>query len=92
MPTKAELLAEATALGLAVDDSMTKDEIQAAIDAANAAPEEVERVCAQCGEPAIWRTTNKAVNEVFYCNDHGLASGEAMEPLDQSGSEEEPAP
>lgn len=82
-PTKAELLAEAEAMGLAVDDSMTKAEIQAAIDAANAAPEEVERVCVQCGEPATWVTNNPAVNAVYYCDRHADASGESREPLAQ---------
>jgi exoribonuclease R len=81
MPTKAELMEQAQTMGLEVDDSMTKDELQSLIDQAETAPEEVERVCVQCGEPAVYKTTNPAVNEVYYCQAHGTASGEAMESL-----------
>jgi hypothetical protein len=80
MPTKADLMTQAQQMGLEVDDSMTKDEIQALIDDAEASvpsePEEGEEVCVQCGEPATFRTTNKAVNEVFYCDEHARVSGE----------------
>lgn len=67
-------------MGLGVDDSMTKAELQEAIDAAQEAPEETERVCVNCGEPATQRTTNPAANEVFYCDQHAQASGEPREP------------
>lgn len=86
-PTKAELLAEAQAMGLAVDDSMTKSELQEAIDAAQEDPEQTERVCVNCGEPATWRTNNPATNEVYYCDRHGEASGESREPLDAPSPE-----
>jgi len=91
-PTKAELMEQARQMGLEVDDSMTKAEIQSLIDQANEAPEAVERVCVNCGEPAVWKSNNPGVNEVFYCDRHGHASGEAMEPLAQAETETEEQP
>lgn len=85
MATKADLMTQAQQMGLEVDDSMTKDEMQAVIDEAEASapgePEEGAKVCVQCGEPAAFRTNNPAVNEVYYCQTHGTASGESVESL-----------
>lgn len=68
-------------MGLAVESTMSKTELQEAIDAAEASPEETERVCVNCGEPATQRSTNPATNEVYYCDRHSAASGEPVASL-----------
>lgn len=94
-PTKAELIEQATLLGLTVDDSMTKAEIQAMIDEAQGtepfdpdaqpppegdpSPPVGPKVCAICGEPATRVSSSTAYSPAYYCDEHN--GGEALKGI-----------
>lgn len=91
-PTKAELMEQAEGMGLDVDDSMTKAQIQELIDGASDGQpvEETEgdpdapKVCARCGEPATFVSSSEAYSAAYYCDKHSTEaqrSGEGTKPL-----------